>query len=73
MQNQHVEGEPDLDSKDLYLRKQEGLRLLLEKTYVGYVIGESQNFRYPDNEKHSLEGKGKDTHVCRTTPMVKRA
>ena len=49
MQHQHVVGEPDQ-----YLRKQEGLRIFLEKTSVGYVIGESQNFRYPDNEKHSL-------------------
>jgi hypothetical protein len=60
MQNQQVVGEPDLDSKDHYLRKQEGLRISLEKIYVGYVIGERQNFRYPDNEKHSLEGNGKD-------------
>lgn len=43
MQNQQVMGEPDH-----YLRKQEGLRIFLEKTYVGYVIEESQNFRYPD-------------------------
>ena len=53
MQNQQVVGEPDLDSKDHYVRKQEGLRISLEKAYVGYVIGESQNFRLPDNEKHS--------------------
>ena len=53
MQNQQVVGEPDLDSKDHSLKKQEGLRLSLEKTYVGYVLGESQNFRHPDNEKLS--------------------
>jgi hypothetical protein len=51
-QNQQVVGEPDLDSKDQCLKKQEGLRLSLEKLGVGYVIKESQNFRYPDNEKY---------------------
>ncbi len=56
-------GEPDLDRKDHSLRKQEGLRLSLEMIGVGYVSEESQSFRYPDNEKHSLEGKGKDNHV----------
>jgi len=44
IQNQQVVGEPDLGSKDHYLRKQEDLRLSLEKIGVGYVIGESQNF-----------------------------
>jgi hypothetical protein len=63
MQNQQVLGEPDLDSKDHYLRKQEGLRISLYKIDIGYIIEESQNFRYPDNEKHSLEGKGKDNDV----------
>ena len=48
MQNQQGVGEPDPD-----LRKQEGLRIILEKTYGGDVMGESQNFRSPDNEKHS--------------------
>jgi len=46
--NQQGVGEPDP-----YLRKQEGLRIILEKTYGGDVMGESQNFRSPDNEKHS--------------------
>jgi len=53
MQNQEVAGEPDLDGKDHFLGKQEGLRFSIEKRSIGYVIGESQNFRYPDNEKHS--------------------
>jgi len=38
---------------DHSLRKQEGLRIFLEKPAVGYDIGESQNLRYPDDEKHS--------------------
>ena len=53
MHNQQVEGEPDLDSKDHSWRKQEDLRIPLEKIGVGDVSGESQNFRYPNNEKHS--------------------
>ncbi len=48
MQHQHIVGEPDHN-----WRKQEGLRIVLEKTSVGDGIGESQNFRYPDNEKLS--------------------
>ena len=48
MQNQQGVGEPDPD-----LRKQEGLRIILEKTYGGDVLGESQNLRSPDNENHS--------------------
>jgi hypothetical protein len=63
MQNQQAVGEPDLESKDHSLRKQEGLRLSLEKICVGCVIGKSQNVRYPDNEKHSFEEKGKDNHA----------
>ena len=38
MQHQHVVGEPNLDSTDHSLRKQEGLRLSLEKLGVGDVI-----------------------------------
>ena len=48
MPNQQGVGEPDPD-----LRKQEGLRIILEKTYGGDVLGESQNLRSSDNEKHS--------------------
>ena len=45
---EHCVGEPDPD-----LRKEEGLRLFLWKTSGGDVLGESQNLRSSDNEKHS--------------------
>jgi hypothetical protein len=58
MHHQEVVGEHDFDNKDHSLRKQAGLSLSREKTYVKYMTGERQSYRYPDNEKHSCEGKG---------------
>ena len=45
MQHQHVMDEPELDSTDYFLKKQEGLRISLSKIGVGDVIGEGQSFR----------------------------
>ena len=46
-------GESDLDGKDRYLKKQEGLRISLEKTDGGDVIREGQSIRDSEHEEYS--------------------
>src|SRR5437868_8839410 len=51
---------PNRDNKNQNVRKQEGLRLSLEKICIVYISRAEQKSRYPDNKKDCLSGKGKE-------------